>query len=64
MAQSLPKTTKQWNVTGFDGTESLIFSEQPVPQIGDSQVLVKSRFLRPFTSSGIYFRAHKADPDP
>lgn len=44
MAQSLPKTAKQWNVTGFDGPESLVFSEQPVPQIGDSQVLVKSRF--------------------
>ena len=43
MAQSLPKTTRQWNVIGFDGFESLKLSEQPVPQLGDSQVLVKSR---------------------
>ena len=42
MAQSLPKTTRQWNVIGFDGFESLKLSEQPVPQLGDSQVLVKS----------------------
>ncbi|KAK5954795.1 hypothetical protein OHC33_004521 [Knufia fluminis] len=41
MAQPLPKTTQQWNVTGFNGLESLTFSEQPVPELGDTQVLVK-----------------------
>jgi len=42
---SLPKAAKQWNVKGFDGPESLVFSEQPVPEIGDTQVLVKSKYL-------------------
>ncbi|KAI1103591.1 NAD(P)-binding protein [Jackrogersella minutella] len=41
MTQSIPKTTKQWNVTGEDGTDSLKFTEQAVPEFGDSQVLVK-----------------------
>lgn len=41
--QEIPKTVKQWNVTGKDGFESLKFSEQPVPELGDSQVLVKSK---------------------
>lgn len=45
MAQPLPKTAKQWNVTGSEGPESLVFSEQPVPEIGDTQVWVKSKFL-------------------
>lgn len=40
-AQSIPKTTKQWNVAGHDGVESLEFTEQPVPQLGDNQVLVR-----------------------
>ncbi|KAE9380804.1 putative alcohol dehydrogenase [Stipitochalara longipes BDJ] len=39
--QAVSKTAKQWNVTGFEGPESLVFSEQPVPDIGDTQVLVK-----------------------
>lgn len=47
MAQSIPKTVKQWNVAGKDGFESLKFSEQPVPELGDSQVLVKSEFQSP-----------------
>ncbi|KAI1209178.1 NAD(P)-binding protein [Annulohypoxylon truncatum] len=41
MAQSIPQTVKQWNVTGQNGPDSLQLSEQPVPQLGDSQVLVK-----------------------
>ncbi|XDG08382.1 hypothetical protein ABKA04_007997 [Annulohypoxylon sp. FPYF3050] len=41
MAQSVPQTVKQWNVIGKDGIDSLQLSEQPVPQLGDSQVLVK-----------------------
>ncbi|KAI1413273.1 zinc-binding dehydrogenase [Hypoxylon sp. FL1857] len=43
MAQSIPKTTKQWNVTGQNGVESLEFTEQSVSQLGDTQVLVKIR---------------------
>lgn len=43
MAQSLPETTQQWNVTGFNGLESLKFSEQPIPELGDTQVLVRSK---------------------
>jgi hypothetical protein len=42
MAQSVPKTTQQWSVakaTGFDG---LKLSEVNVPEVGDSQCLVKS----------------------
>ncbi|KAL1956440.1 hypothetical protein VTO42DRAFT_7327 [Malbranchea cinnamomea] len=41
MAESIPKTTKQWNVVGYNGFDSLKFSEQPVPELGDNQVLVK-----------------------
>lgn len=44
MAQSIPKTTKQWNITGLDGFDSLKYTEQPVPDLGDNQVLVKSKF--------------------
>jgi hypothetical protein len=43
MALSIPETTKQWNVTGTDGFDSLRYSEQPVPEFGDNQVLVKSK---------------------
>lgn len=50
-AQSIPKTTKQWNVAGHDGVESLEFTEQPVPQLGDNQVLVRSKFLPTRTES-------------
>lgn len=45
MAQPVPKTTKQWNVVGYDGLESLKYSEQPVPELGDTEVLVRSKFL-------------------
>ncbi|KAJ8100806.1 zinc-binding oxidoreductase [Lipomyces tetrasporus] len=37
----IPKTTKQWKVTGYDGFGSLQLTEEPVPEIGDSEVLVK-----------------------
>lgn len=43
MAQSIPKTTKQWNIIGQDGFDSLKYTEQPVPELGDNQVLVKSK---------------------
>ncbi|KAJ5605576.1 hypothetical protein N7510_008357 [Penicillium lagena] len=41
MALSIPKTTKQWTVVGHDGLESLKYSEKPIPELGDNQVLVK-----------------------
>lgn len=44
MSQSIPKTTKQWRVVGHNGFDSLEYSEQPVPELGDNQVLVKSKF--------------------
>ncbi|KAM0259852.1 hypothetical protein ACHAQJ_003096 [Trichoderma viride] len=37
----IPQTVKQWNVASFNGFEGLKFSEQPLPEVGDSQVLVK-----------------------
>lgn len=46
MAPDIPKTVKQWNVTSHDGTagfDALAFSEQQVPRLGDSEVLVKSQ---------------------
>ncbi|KAH7136766.1 putative alcohol dehydrogenase [Dactylonectria estremocensis] len=43
MAQSIPQTTKQWNVVGKTGFDSLKFSEQAVPTLGDNEVLVKVR---------------------
>lgn len=44
MDSTIPSTAKQWNVTATDGYDSLKFSEQPVPELGDSEVLVKSKF--------------------
>lgn len=45
MAEPLPKTAKQWKVTGYTGFDDLKFTEEAVPEIGDSQVLVKSKPL-------------------
>ncbi|KAM5341771.1 hypothetical protein ACJ41O_014802 [Fusarium nematophilum] len=42
MSLSIPKTSKGWNLTGFDGLSSLKYSETPIPELGDNQVLVKS----------------------
>ncbi|UKZ64076.1 uncharacterized protein TrAtP1_013344 [Trichoderma atroviride] len=41
MAFEIPKAGYQWNLTEGGGFESLKYSEQPLPQLGDSQVLVK-----------------------
>ncbi|RFU79637.1 alcohol dehydrogenase [Trichoderma arundinaceum] len=41
MAHEVPKVVHQWNVTKGDGFDSLKYSEQPLPELGDSQVLVK-----------------------
>ncbi|KAL6867010.1 NAD(P)-binding protein [Trichoderma novae-zelandiae] len=38
---SVPQTVKQWNVVSHNGFDGLKFSEQPLPELGDSQVLVK-----------------------
>lgn len=46
MSQSIPKTVKQWNVASQDGFGGLKLSEQPVPELGDGQVLVKSEFCQ------------------
>jgi hypothetical protein len=40
-----PSTTRQWKVEGKDGFESLKFDEKaPVPDLGDNDVLVKSKY--------------------
>ncbi|KAL7920713.1 GroES-like protein [Trichoderma austrokoningii] len=41
MALEIPKNVYQWNVTEGEGFETLKYSEQPIPKLGDSQVLVK-----------------------
>lgn len=43
MDASEPKTTWQWNVTGQEGMESLKYTEQDIPPLGDNEVLVKSK---------------------
>lgn len=40
---NLPKTTKQWNVVGQEGFDSLKYSEVPVPAVGDTEVLVQRK---------------------
>ncbi|OTB04425.1 hypothetical protein M426DRAFT_154307 [Hypoxylon sp. CI-4A] len=52
MAQSVPQTVKQWNLVGHDGLSSLHFEEKPVPELGDTQVLVKLH------GASINFRDH------
>lgn len=44
MSPSTAKTVKQWRVVGYDGFDSLEFSEGPVQEFGDNEVLVKSEF--------------------
>ncbi|KAF7543656.1 hypothetical protein G7Z17_g10564 [Cylindrodendrum hubeiense] len=41
MAQTIPATVKQWNTTDQAGFDSLKVSEQPLGELGDTQVLVK-----------------------
>jgi hypothetical protein len=41
-----PSTTAQWTVEGTTGFDALKFSENtPIPEVGDKDVLVKSRPL-------------------
>ncbi|KAL6693118.1 NAD(P)-binding protein [Trichoderma pleuroticola] len=44
MALSIPKSVHQWNVGAGEGFDALHYSEQPLPELGDSQVLVKCEF--------------------
>jgi hypothetical protein len=48
MALPIPKSIKQWTVVGHSGLESLKYSEGPVPEFGDNQVLVKSMYPAEF----------------
>ncbi|KAL6823648.1 putative alcohol dehydrogenase [Trichoderma camerunense] len=41
MAEEIPKTSKQWRVTGYDGFDALKFMEEEVPILSDNYVLVK-----------------------
>ncbi|KAH8738173.1 hypothetical protein BGZ61DRAFT_526168 [Ilyonectria robusta] len=41
MAQTIPTTVRQWNTTDQAGFDSLKVSEQPLGELGDTQVLVK-----------------------
>ncbi|KLP01989.1 Uncharacterized protein Y057_14438 [Fusarium fujikuroi] len=56
MAQSIPKTVKQWTIPSRDGKDfsGLKFSEESVPELGDGQVLVKSKFQLHFTPTTIF----------
>ncbi|KAL9485238.1 hypothetical protein ACSS6W_004027 [Trichoderma asperelloides] len=40
-SEQIPKTVKQWNVEKFGGFNGLTFSEQPLPELSDNEVLVK-----------------------
>ncbi|PTB46141.1 hypothetical protein M441DRAFT_444695 [Trichoderma asperellum CBS 433.97] len=40
-SEHIPKTVKQWNVGKFGGFDGLMFSEQPLPELSDNEVLVK-----------------------
>ncbi|KAH8902217.1 NAD(P)-binding protein [Coniochaeta sp. PMI_546] len=41
MAEPLQINSKQWTVTGENGIDSLEYVEQPLPDLGDNEVLVK-----------------------
>ncbi|OIW24772.1 zinc-binding dehydrogenase [Coniochaeta ligniaria NRRL 30616] len=41
MAGPLPRTSMQWTVSGGNGLDSLKYAEQPLPDLGDNEVLVK-----------------------
>lgn len=42
MVQAIPEISRQWKVVGENGLDSLQFSDEKSPEVGDSQVLVKS----------------------
>ncbi|KAF4775112.1 hypothetical protein HER10_EVM0006605 [Colletotrichum scovillei] len=41
MVQAIPEISRQWKVIGENGLDSLQFSDEKSPEVGDSQVLVK-----------------------
>ena len=41
MAPSIPKTSKGWTVQGQGSFDNLKFNETNIPDLGDTQVLVK-----------------------
>lgn len=41
-------SVKQWSITNTDGFDSLKLVEAQLPQLGDSEVLVKSTFMLPY----------------
>ncbi|GFP57677.1 zinc-type alcohol dehydrogenase-like protein C1773.06c [Trichoderma asperellum] len=41
MSQAIPKTAKQWRITGYDGLDALKFTEEAIPILSDNQVLVQ-----------------------
>jgi hypothetical protein len=45
MAEAIPKMTKAWRVTGYDGFDALKLAEETIPDVADDQVLVKSEPL-------------------
>lgn len=42
MTQAIPEVNRQWKVIGENGLDSLQISDGKSPEVGDSQVLVKS----------------------
>jgi hypothetical protein len=40
-SEQIPKTVKQWNIEEFSNFDGLKFSERDIPELGDSEVLVK-----------------------
>lgn len=43
MTEEIPKTAKQWRVTGYDGFDAMKFTEEEIPALADNYVLVKSK---------------------
>ncbi|KAL4867285.1 hypothetical protein BDV12DRAFT_209960 [Aspergillus spectabilis] len=43
MSSNLPTTTKQWSVEGYEGPLSLKYTEAPIPELQDNEVLVQIR---------------------
>ncbi|KAM0580667.1 hypothetical protein ACHAP6_009247 [Verticillium nonalfalfae] len=41
MTAAFPRTIRQWSISGTSGLDSLNFSEVPLPEYGETQVLVK-----------------------
>lgn len=43
MDEQIPKTARLWRLSGWTGLDCLKFSEEPVPELGDHEVLVQSK---------------------